>query len=183
MNLVKPRAVFTACSAVALACSDATPAAIAPVDSARVTQPAALAPFDGAHQPEVVARLVATGAGQLEAVQVIVTLRNADSIPRTLLRTTACLINLRLYGDSARAMSPLFQEEFQTGGCKGVLRMDTLAAGASKAYTNTPRPLSSLHNPLSPSLVAGRYYASVSIGMVELLPVNALRSLGEVVLP
>ena len=154
----------------ALACAD-------------VTTPALRAPFDGSLQPEISASIVTTGAGQAASLQASVTLRNPDSRPRTLTRTTTCLVNLRLYADPARTGSPLFQEEFQTGGCKGTLVVDTLAPGANKTYQGEPRLVSSLHNPTSPSLPPGRYYASVLVGIVELLPMNALLPLGDVVLP
>jgi hypothetical protein len=156
---------------------------MAAVACADVTTPALSVPFDGSLQPEISASLVTAGAAQPASIQATVTLRNPDSRPRTLTRTTTCLVSLRLYADPMRTSAPLYQEEFQTGGCKGTLVVDTLAPGASKTYGGSTRPLSSLHNPTSPSLPPGRYYASVLVGIVELLPMNALLPLGEVVLP
>ena len=142
-----------------------------------------IAPFDAAMQPSIAASSNVTGTGGNETVRVSVTMTNPDAAARRYTKRIPCFLLLHLYANPSRTGTPAYADEWHVGGCKWFPVADTLAARAAVTFTTTSQPM--LFTTSYPSLLhplpAGRYYASVSVGVLELTPTNEI-PVGEVVL-
>jgi hypothetical protein len=157
-------------SVAAVACSDAI-------------APAEVMPFDATVQPTLTVTSSVTGAAGEEIVRLSVAVGNPDAAMRRYTLRQPCVLLLRLYATPARTGTPLYADERAPGGCKWSPMPDTLAGHGSVTLTSASHPALYFASPGAPPIQpfpAGRYYASVSVGVLELSPGTSELPAGEV---
>ena len=148
-----------------------------------VTAPLVARPFDDLLQPGLAVASTVTGAAGQEVIEVTVTLSNPDLAPRTYTERAPCVLLIRLYATPARSGVPVYADEWMPGGCKSIPLVVTLASHASASLVRASHPGLIAGSPPSLQLLpAGRYYASVNIGVQELVAGTTEMPAGELVI-